>query len=242
MLDNSFSPERLKEAMAGMSNIDLAEKLGCARSNISMYLSGERTPSKMTIQLISIYLGVNPAWLMGFDMPKYLERPIGMALSLTPSEQRIGLAYGKAPQREQSIVEQVLEPYIDDAEDVIYIKWRISEQAAAAGNGIYLGPETFTEYEVDESKLPHGAAFGVPISGDSMEPKYHDGDIAIISKDFPDVGQVGLFTFDGNGYIKKRGDGVLESFNPKYDDILITDDVIINGRVIGVITWDDVRK
>ena len=161
---------------------------------------------------------------------------------LSPVGQRIGYAYEKAPQREQSIVEQVLEPYIDDTEDVIYIKWRISEQAAASGNGIYLGPETFTEYEVDESKLPRGAAFGVPISGDSMEPKYHDGDIAIISKDFPDVGQVGLFTYDGNGYIKKRGEGVLESLNPKYGDIPITDDVIINGRVIGVITWDDVRK
>jgi len=125
---------------------------------------------------------------------------------------------------------------------ISYVKWRISEQAAAAGNGIYLGPETFTEYEVDESKLPRGAAFGVPISGDSMEPEYKDGEIAIISKDFPEVSQVGLFTYDGNGYIKKLGEGVLESLNHEYDDILITDDVIINGRVIGVITWDDVRK
>ena len=162
--------------------------------------------------------------------------------SLSPAGQRIGYAYEKAPQREQSIVEQVLEPYIEDIDDIMYVKWRISEQAAAAGNGIYLGPETFTEYEVDESKLPHGAAFGVPINGDSMEPEYRDGEIAIISKDFPEVGQVGLFTYDGNGYIKKRGDGVLESLNPKYDDIPITDEVIINGRVIGVITWDDVRK
>jgi len=75
-----------------------------------------------------------------------------------------------------------------------------------------------------------------------MEPKCHDGDIAIISKDFPVAGQVGLFTYDGNGYIKMLGEGVLESLNHEYDDILITDDVIINGRVIGVITWDDVRK
>ena len=37
-------------------------------------------------------------------------------------------------------------------------------------------------------------------------------------------------------------DGVLESLNHEYDDILIPDDVIINGRVIGVITWDDVSK
>ena len=80
------------------------------------------------------------------------------------------------------------------------------------------------------------------IKGDSMEPKYHDGEIAIIAKDPPDIGQVGLFTYGGCGYIKKRGDGVLISLNPKYDDIPITDDVIINGRVLGTITWEDVRQ
>ena len=37
--DIVFSPSRLQEAMGGMSMVDLAEKLGCAKSNISMYLS-----------------------------------------------------------------------------------------------------------------------------------------------------------------------------------------------------------
>ena len=74
MSDTIFSPERLQEAMGGMSNIDLAEKLGCARSSITMYLSGQRTPSKMTIQLMSICLGVSPAWLMGLDVPKATPR------------------------------------------------------------------------------------------------------------------------------------------------------------------------
>ena len=72
--DNVFSPARLQEAMCGMSMADLAEKLGCARSNISMYLSGQRNPTKMTIQLMAICLNVNPAWLMGLDVPKYLEK------------------------------------------------------------------------------------------------------------------------------------------------------------------------
>ena len=228
---------RLREAREenNLSREDLATLIGVTRSAISNYENEISHPKEAIMYKLFSALGVDANYLFQDEMRT-------KEISLSPAGQRIGCAYEKAPQREQSIVEQVLEPYINDAEDVIYTKWRISEQAAAAGNGIYLGPETFTEYEVDESKLPRGAAFGVPISGDSMEPKYHDGDIAIISKDFPDVGQVGLFTFDGNGYIKKRGEGVLESLNPKYDDILITDDVIINGRVIGVITWDDVRK
>ena len=72
--DIIFSPSRLQEAMDGMSMVDLAEKLGCAKSSISMYLSGQRNPTKMTIQLMAICLNVNPAWLMGLDVPKYLDK------------------------------------------------------------------------------------------------------------------------------------------------------------------------
>jgi len=229
--------DRLREARKnkGLTQNDLGRLVNLKKATISSYEVGNSEPNVLKLQEIMNLLGVDANFLFQDE----ISTP---EISLSPAGQRIGYAYEKAPQREQSIVEQVLEPYIDNIEDVIFIKWRISEQAAAAGNGIYLGPETFTEYEVNEAKLPRGAAFGVPISGDSMEPEYSDGEVAIISKVFPEVGQVGLFTYNGNGYIKQLGDGVLESFNPKYDDILITDDVIINGRVIGVITWDDVRK
>ena len=74
MAEKAFAPNRLKEAMGGMSNIELAEKLGCAKSNISMYMSGQRVPSNMTVQLMAICLGVNPAWLMGLDAPKYIDK------------------------------------------------------------------------------------------------------------------------------------------------------------------------
>lgn len=88
MAEKDFSPERLQEAMSGMSNIDLAEKLGCARSSITMYLSGQRTPTKMTIQLMAICLGVSPAWLMGLDVPKYIEKPTPVSESGPISKDR----------------------------------------------------------------------------------------------------------------------------------------------------------
>lgn len=71
MNDSNFSKERFREAMGEMSAADLAVKLGCNKSNVSMYLSGQREPSKMAIQLIALILGVNPAWLCGLDVPKY---------------------------------------------------------------------------------------------------------------------------------------------------------------------------
>ena len=101
MSDTVYSPGRLQGAMAGMSNAELAEKLGCARSSITMYLSGQRTPTKMTIQLMAICLGVSPAWLMGLDTPKYIKMPTPVPKSghldefqdlmsqLTPEEQKL---------------------------------------------------------------------------------------------------------------------------------------------------------
>lgn len=70
MDEKLFSKERFKEAMGEMSVGDLASLLGCNKSNVSMYLSGQREPSRMAIRLIAIVLGVNPAWLCGLDVPK----------------------------------------------------------------------------------------------------------------------------------------------------------------------------
>ena len=78
----NFDKERFREAMGDMTAIELAEKLGCPKSSVSMYLSGQREPSKMAVQLIALNLGVNPAWLSGVDVPKYSNAKI---ISITES-------------------------------------------------------------------------------------------------------------------------------------------------------------
>ena len=70
MENNGFDSNRMREAMGDMSVVELADRLGCGKSSVSMYLSGQRIPSKMAIQLIALNLGVNPAWLSGLDVPK----------------------------------------------------------------------------------------------------------------------------------------------------------------------------
>jgi len=68
---SSFSPERLKEAMGTMSCEKFAQTFHGNAKVISLYLSGQRKPSKVTTHLMAIYLGVNPEWLYGLDAPKY---------------------------------------------------------------------------------------------------------------------------------------------------------------------------
>ena len=87
---------------------------------------------------------------------------------------------------------------------------------------------------------PEQTDFGVRISGDSMEPLYHTGDVAWIQKkDSLANGEIGIFYLNGNTYIKElhdEPDGVyLISLNQKYRPIQVleSDSFKIFGKVIG---------
>lgn len=76
------------------------------------------------------------------------------------------------------------------------------------------------------------------VNGDSMEPKFYDGDI-IEYHPQPELenGEIGVFAVNGGITMKKfrrNSDIRLESLNTKYEDIVIkeTDDFSILGKVI----------
>lgn len=48
---------------------DLANRSGIGKSSISQYLSGSHAPSNRSAGAMARVLGVNPVWLMGFDVP-----------------------------------------------------------------------------------------------------------------------------------------------------------------------------
>ena len=114
-----------------------------------------------------------------------------------------------------------------------------SEQPCSAGRGTYLGPDAFSEIRVEENALTRRASFAVPVSGDSMEPTYSDGDILLVDKNAEvSPGEIGLFILDGEGYVKKLGKRELLSLNPAYPPIPLEDSVRCCGRVIGLLQKD----
>lgn len=62
---------RLKEYLEknNLKQIDLVNMSGLARSAISQYLSGRIIPKLDKILILSKALHVDPAWLMGYDVP-----------------------------------------------------------------------------------------------------------------------------------------------------------------------------
>lgn len=111
---------------------------------------------------------------------------------------------------------------------------RKHQNKAAAGFGYNLSEDDeWEDIEVIETEETGKADFAVEVDGDSMEPDFHNGDIALVKFD-PDVpvGEVGLFVLDGMGYIKERGKKKLISRNPEYPDI--EGEARCIGLVIGI--------
>lgn len=69
------SSHRLIELMkiTGDSQNDIARKSNIPKSSISHYVNGVREPRQEKLSRISDAYNINPAWLMGFDVPMELE-------------------------------------------------------------------------------------------------------------------------------------------------------------------------
>ena len=108
--------------------------------------------------------------------------------------------------------------------------------SVSAGTGVYLDDAQGTEISIPDNERTRTADFALKISGNSMEPKYHDGDIVLVEDtDFVEVGELGIFVLDGNGYFKVFGGDRLISLNEDYGDILLQgySEVVCCGRVVG---------
>ena len=104
----------------------------------------------------------------------------------------------------------------------------------SAGTGLMAGQE-FPETTPLVKKPPEGASYIAPVSGDSMEPTYEDGDLLFIrATPQIEVGQVGVFLMDGQQWVKELGEGVLISHNEDYVPISMTEDIVCQGLVLGV--------
>lgn len=67
------SGKRLSELLDlfDISASEMSRATGIPKSSISMWMNGERTMRQDKIDIISSYYHVDPAWLMGYDVPMH---------------------------------------------------------------------------------------------------------------------------------------------------------------------------
>ena len=131
---------------------------------------------------------------------------------------------------------------VDEEEpETIFIEY--STLKVSAGTGEPLIDDTYPEFiEVKRSELTEEANFAVQISGNSMLPRFKNKDIVLVrSQPTVEIGEIGIFIIDGNGYIKERAVNRLISINPEYDDIYFKEnqDIRCKGLVIGTLEEED---
>lgn len=135
-------------------------------------------------------------------------------------------------------------------EETQLIEMRVFDLPASAGSGSLLDSDRYEIRAFPAEEVPRGADFGVLVSGDSMEPAYHDGQIAWVrSCEKLNEGDIGVFFYDGCSYLKEYHEepagqpdtdsGVLRplvcwhSLNPDYPDVPVLDGRYqVFGRVL----------
>lgn len=90
-----------------------------------------------------------------------------------------------------------------DEQETIFIEFATHKASAGTGEQLTDDPEgNFIEVVKNDTTLQ--AKFAIQIHGDSMEPEYNNGDIVLVkAKPQINTGQIGIFTVNDMGYIKK---------------------------------------
>ena len=109
----------------------------------------------------------------------------------------------------------------------------------SAGTGQFLDSDDYELVDVGD-EVPTHANFGVRICGDSMSPRFADGQIVWVRQQQTLAqGEIGIFLYNGDAYCKKLGTEdnrpALISLNPAYAPLIIHEstDFRVFGKVVG---------
>ena len=217
----------------GLSQLDLCERMSAygvkvRAPAICKWESGENIPHAYQMLALCRALGI------GSVLDTFCSEPLLNREGLERLENY----------RADLIASGRYQPKREEQEEIRYIDMPVSYLSVSAGPGEFLEEDSFEMVSFPESSIPKGAERGIRVSGDSMEPVYHDGQIVWVqSCKTLCAGEVGIFLYEGNGYLKvyserEADEGgrqpVLVSYNRKYDPIPISPDCDfrIAGRVL----------
>ena len=247
--ENNVIGARISEARKkrGMTLADISatlEGLGVkvSRSAASKWETGETVPS--AYQLVALFNALGMEDRISYFMDNYVPALNDAGLRKVEEYKADLIASGK------------YRPAPKISRIIRYIDMPVSNLAVSAGTGAFLDEGNFEMVSFPEDKVPDGADFGIRVSGDSMEPVYHDGQIVWVQEcEQVGIGQVGVFIYDNEGYLKVYNEQepdediaeeftdsygtvhpqpVMESYNPKYDPRVVRPSAVfqIVGRVL----------
>lgn len=236
---NIYIGQKIKEfrTKEKMTQSDLAKVLDTTKQTISRYEKGDRKAGQDTLFTLCDIFNVSiddffPP-IQSPDTSNELVQAINdTVVQLTPPNQKIVLRTS----------EDLLEGQKTKGEKITEISEPLTEyhvfEKLAAGNGYNYMEDRNYDVVFFNKDIDHD--FASWVYGDSMEPKYLDGSVALIKDTGWDYdGAIYAVDWDGQSYIKKvykEKDGLrLVSINDKYDDKFAKweEEPRIIGKVVG---------
>lgn len=228
--------KELRESL-NLNQEDFAAFFDVKKTTYSNYEIGRTEPPMSFWFAVADKFQVSIDYLMGYtDDPhrtKYAARS------------KIEASYYGLDDHGRKLVDAVMEIEAERSDAAPVIQLRPTKViplfTAAAGPGEPAPQDGFEEYEIDADTR---ASFAVKISGDSMEPELHDGEIVLCERVKPEIGMLAVLMVNGFLLVKQYiednyGNMYLRSINRARRDLDVdiyssgNDTVTAYGRVIG---------
>lgn len=218
-----YQPEKLKARRKELklTQKEIAEQLGISFQAYSAWERGVKEPSKEKVVQLENILKVPKGYFTQIEIVRLYH-------SLSKQGQEKVVLYARNLSQEEQVQKVTAMP------ERLY-EYRVYERMSAGiGASVYDDQNFDTVYFNEE--LAHD--FASWVSGDSMEPKYQNGSVALIRETgFDYDGAVYAVVCNNQTYIKRvyrEENGLrLVSINPKYKDIFISYEE--DPRIVGII-------
>ncbi|KJQ59618.1 XRE family transcriptional regulator [Streptococcus gordonii] len=218
-----YQPEKLKARRKGlkMTQKDIAVRLGISHQAYSAWERGVKKPSKEKVKQLEQLLNVPKGYFTENEIVRLYN-------TLSNKSKDQALSYVR------SLVQKEQYKNVISISEKLYEYHVYEKMSAGIGSSVYNDQNYDTVYFDEE--LAHD--FASWVSGDSMEPKYQNGSVALIRAiGFDYDGAVYAVVCNSQTYIKRvyrEEHGLrLVSFNPKYQDIFLSYDE--DPRIVGII-------
>lgn len=218
-----YQPEKLKARRKElkMTQKDIADQLGISYQAYSAWERGVKEPSKEKVQRLEQILRVPKGYFTEIEIVRLYN-----TLSNKGKTQIVEYA--------RDLVQKEKTQQVISVSEKLY-EYRVYEKMSA-GIGAYVYDDCNYDTVYFNEELAHD--FASWVSGDSMEPKYQNGSVALIRETgFDYDGAVYAVVCNNQTYIKRvyrEEEGLrLVSINIKYKDIFISYDE--DPRVVGIV-------
>lgn len=231
--------EKIREyrILKGLTQKELAQKIGMGDTTVANYEKGFRTPKKNTLFKLANAFDISID-----DLFPPIHSP-SISLDTSDTARAISDTVEKLEEPRRVIVLDTAKTQLDEqnrAQNDVHeelTEYHVFEKLAA-GNGYNYMEDRNYDVVFFNKDIDHD--FASWVYGDSMEPKFLDGSVALIKDTgFDYDGAIYAVDWDGQSYIKKvykEKDGLrLVSINDKYDDKFAKweEEPRIIGKVVG---------